>query len=93
MLDTAARSACTPTLRVSVVVPAYGGQDKLDLALAGLAAQTYPAGLIEVIVVDNGSSPPLRLPENAPRRPADRLRRRRAGPTRATPGSPRPPAT
>ncbi|MEU8142749.1 glycosyltransferase [Nonomuraea sp. NPDC048901] len=56
----------TPTLRVSVVVPAYGGQDKLDLALAGLARQTYPAGLIEVIVVDNGSSPPLRLPAERP---------------------------
>ncbi|MBT2230102.1 glycosyltransferase family 2 protein [Nonomuraea sp. NEAU-A123] len=56
----------SPTLRVSVVVPAYGGQDKLDLVLAALARQTYPAGLIEVIVVDNGSSPPLRLPEERP---------------------------
>ncbi|HUR02522.1 MAG TPA: glycosyltransferase [Nonomuraea sp.] len=55
-----------PTLRVSVVVPAYGGQDKLDLVLAALARQTYPAGLIEVIVVDNGSSPPLRLPRERP---------------------------
>ncbi|MFJ2031224.1 glycosyltransferase [Streptosporangium sp. NPDC087985] len=60
--------AWTPSLRVSVVVPAYGDQDKLDLALAGLAGQTYPAGLTEVIVVDNGSEPPLRLPEI---RPAD----------------------
>ncbi|GII75143.1 hypothetical protein Sru01_01250 [Sphaerisporangium rufum] len=57
----------TPRLRVSVVIPAYGGQEKLDLVLAGLAAQTYPAELTEVIVVDNGSSPPLRLP---PARPA-----------------------
>ncbi|MFG3441837.1 glycosyltransferase [Nonomuraea sp. NPDC047897] len=56
-----------PTLRVSVVVPAYGGQDKLDLVLAALARQSYPAALIEVIVVDNGSSPPLRLPEDRPR--------------------------
>ncbi|MFI6319933.1 glycosyltransferase family 2 protein [Nonomuraea sp. NPDC050556] len=51
-----------PTLRVSVVVPAYGGQDKLDLALEALARQTYPAALTEVVVVDNGSSPPLRVP-------------------------------
>ncbi|MER5418685.1 glycosyltransferase [Streptosporangium roseum] len=58
--------AWTPSLRVSVVVPAYGGQDKLDLVLAGLAGQTYPAGLTEVIVVDNGSEPPLRLPELRP---------------------------
>ncbi|GGS60633.1 hypothetical protein GCM10010156_19200 [Planobispora rosea] len=59
--------AWTPSLRVSVIIPAYGGQDKLDLVLAGLAAQTYPAGLTEVIVVDNGSDPPLRLPGIRPR--------------------------
>ncbi|MEW9550715.1 glycosyltransferase [Nonomuraea sp. NPDC050783] len=53
----------TPELRVSVIVPAYGAQDKLDLVLQGLARQTYPAELTEIIVVDNGSSPPLRLPE------------------------------
>lgn len=52
----------TPTLRVSVIVPAYGGQDKLDLVLQALAGQTYPAALTEVIVVDNGTSPPLRAP-------------------------------
>ncbi|MFI0422194.1 glycosyltransferase [Spongiactinospora sp. 9N601] len=51
----------TPTLTVTVVVPAYNGQDKLDLALAGLAAQTYPQELLEVVVVDNGSEPALRL--------------------------------
>ncbi|MEV4101670.1 glycosyltransferase [Nonomuraea sp. NPDC049649] len=56
----------TPELRVSVVIPAYGGQDKLDLVLAGLARQTYPAELTEVIVVDNGSTPPLRLPADHP---------------------------
>ncbi|MFD0478500.1 glycosyltransferase family 2 protein [Nonomuraea thailandensis] len=53
----------TPELRVSVIVPAYGAQDKLDLVLQGLARQTYPPELTEIIVVDNGSSPPLRLPE------------------------------
>ncbi|MFG1942333.1 glycosyltransferase [Nonomuraea sp. NPDC048826] len=56
----------TPELRVSVIIPAYGGQDKLDLVLAGLARQTYPADLTEVIVVDNGSTPPLRLPADCP---------------------------
>ncbi|GGK73807.1 hypothetical protein Ppa06_34530 [Planomonospora parontospora subsp. parontospora] len=58
--------AWTPSLRVSVVIPAYGGQDKLDLVLAGLERQTYPADLTEVIVVDNGSTPPLRLPALRP---------------------------
>ncbi|NUW36624.1 glycosyltransferase [Nonomuraea sp. SMC257] len=56
----------TPRLRVSVVVPAYDNQDKLDLALAALARQTYPAELTEVVVVDNGSAPPLRLPAVRP---------------------------
>ncbi|MGA4987694.1 glycosyltransferase family 2 protein [Nonomuraea bangladeshensis] len=51
-----------PELRVSVIIPAYGAQHKLDLVLRGLARQTYPAELTEIIVVDNGSSPPLRLP-------------------------------
>ncbi|WP_158299645.1 glycosyltransferase [Glycomyces paridis] len=51
---------------MSVVVPAYGGQDKLDLTLAALAAQTYPADLLEVVVVDDNSQPPLRLPELRP---------------------------
>ncbi|MFD0887484.1 glycosyltransferase, partial [Streptosporangium algeriense] len=55
-----------PSLSVSVVVPAYGGQHTLDLTLASLAAQTYPGHLMEVIVVDDGSDPPLRLPEIAP---------------------------
>ncbi|MBB6554988.1 glycosyltransferase family 2 protein [Nonomuraea rubra] len=55
----------TPRLTVSVVIPAYGGQDKLDLVLAALGRQTYPAALTEIIVVDNGSSPPLRLPEGS----------------------------
>ncbi|MET8139321.1 glycosyltransferase [Sphaerisporangium sp. NPDC005288] len=66
VLDPPALGAWTPSLRVSVVVPAYNGQDKLDLVLAGLAAQTYPGELTEVVVVDNGSSPPLRLPEIRP---------------------------
>lgn len=61
-----ALGAWAPSLRVSVVIPAYGDQEKLDLTLAGLAVQTYPATLTEVIVVDNGSSPPLRLPELRP---------------------------
>ncbi|GAB3993165.1 hypothetical protein GCM10029992_04140 [Glycomyces albus] len=52
----------SPSLSVSVVIPAYGAQEKLDLTLAALAAQTYPDDLMEVVVVDDNSSPPLRLP-------------------------------
>ncbi|GAA1460753.1 glycosyltransferase [Nocardiopsis exhalans] len=56
----------TPTLSVSVVIPAHGHQDKLDLVLAALAAQSYPAELTEVVVVDDGSPEPLALPRVRP---------------------------
>ncbi|MET8139322.1 glycosyltransferase [Sphaerisporangium sp. NPDC005288] len=68
--------AWTPSLPVSVVIPAYGGQHRLDLTLAALAAQTYPSHLMEVVVVDDGSEPPLRLPGIRPER------------TRLVPGAP-----
>lgn len=55
-----------PRRSVSVVIPAYAGQDKLDLTLASLAGQTYPSHLLQVVVVDDGSRPPLRLPEIVP---------------------------
>ncbi|WP_406318229.1 glycosyltransferase [Streptosporangium sp. NBC_01639] len=55
-----------PLLRVSVVIPAHDCQQALDRTLAGLAAQSYPAHLTEVIVADDGSDPPLRIPELAP---------------------------
>jgi GT2 family glycosyltransferase len=60
--------AWEPRLSVSVVIPAYGGQEKLDLTLASLAAQSYPSRLLEVVVADDGSAPPLRLPEIVPER-------------------------
>ena len=56
----------TPTLSVSVVVPAHGGSDKLALVLASLAAQSYPAHLMEVVVVDDGSPEPLVPPRIRP---------------------------
>jgi GT2 family glycosyltransferase len=55
-----------PTLPVSVVIPAHGSAGKLDLTLASLAAQSYPSHLVETIVVDDGSDPPLRLPDIVP---------------------------
>ncbi|TKK90250.1 glycosyltransferase family 2 protein [Herbidospora galbida] len=56
----------TPSLPVSVVIPAHGNQPLVDLTLAALSAQTYPAHLTEVVVVDDGSLPPLRLPKIRP---------------------------
>lgn len=40
---------------VTVVVPAYNAAATLPATLAALAAQTYAAGEVEVIVVDDGS--------------------------------------
>ncbi len=56
----------TPSLSVSVVVPAHGQPEKLALVLASLAGQSYPAHLMEVIVVDDGSPEPLVLPPVRP---------------------------
>ncbi|QBI20689.1 glycosyltransferase [Egibacter rhizosphaerae] len=52
----------TPTMTVSLVVPAYGDHDELPLTLASLAAQRYPPELLEIVVVDDGSDPPLDVP-------------------------------
>lgn len=57
-----------PRHTVSVVIPAYRCQPSLDLTLAALAHQTYPAELLEVVVVDDGSDPPLVLPDRRPDR-------------------------
>ncbi|GAB3229987.1 hypothetical protein GCM10027447_23860 [Glycomyces halotolerans] len=57
----------SPRLSVSVVIPAHGHQERLDVVLAALAAQSYPEELLEVVVVDDGSAPPLRLPDLRPK--------------------------
>ena len=58
--------AWRPSLRVSVVLPCYQGQEALELTFAGLAAQTYPFDLLEVVVADDGSDPPITVPPGAP---------------------------
>ena len=62
------RKAFTPRLRASVVIPAFGNEGRLEAVLVGLAKQTYPHELVEIIVVDDGSDPPLhpRLPDQPP---------------------------
>lgn len=47
----------TPTKSVTVVIPAYHAERTLPSVLAGLAAQTYPAHLLEVIVSDDSPEP------------------------------------
>ena len=55
-------AAFTPTLPVSVVVPYFEAPGPLALTLAGLERQSYPKELFEVVIADDGSSPPLSVP-------------------------------
>ena len=57
----------TPSLPVSVVVPCWQTPDRtLAVTLAGLERQSYPRRLFEVVLVDDGSRPPLRAPAVTP---------------------------
>jgi len=44
----------------SVIVPTYNRQSSVHACLQSLAQQNYPAAGFEVVVVDDGSSPPVR---------------------------------
>lgn len=55
--------AFTPTLPISVIVPYYQTPaETLMRTLAALEGQTYPRDLFEVVIVDDGSDPPLERP-------------------------------
>ena len=41
--------------QVSIIIPTYNDNHRLNLCLGALGAQTYPSELTEVIVVDDGS--------------------------------------
>jgi len=55
-----------PKLSVAVVIACRDGQEKLDLVLASLAAQSYLSSLISVYVIDDGSAKALTLPKIKP---------------------------
>ncbi|MCA2221225.1 glycosyltransferase [Nonomuraea aurantiaca] len=61
-LEPPAIGAWQPALTVSVVIPAYNCAPALARTVAALAEQTYPARLVEVVVADDGSQPPIDLP-------------------------------
>lgn len=48
-------------LRASVIIPAFNNVPELKETLRGLSKQQVP--VFEVVVVDNGSAPPLSLPD------------------------------
>ena len=56
--------AFEPSLAVSVVVPYFEAPERLTVALAGLDGQSYPRELIEVVIVDDASEPPLEQPSS-----------------------------
>lgn len=47
---------------VSVIIPVYNDQAGIDRCLSALEAQTYPCDRFELIVIDNGSDPPVEVP-------------------------------
>lgn len=60
-------AAFAPAEAVTVVVPYYQSHaEALPKTLAALEAQSYPRGLFEVVVVDDGSDPPLALSRRPP---------------------------
>ena len=56
----------TPSVPISVIVPCYQAPAALALTLAGLEGQHYPRHLFEVVIVDDGSDPPLSPPPSTP---------------------------
>ena len=65
-VELAEPGAFAATLPVSVIVPCYEAPEALALTLAGLERQAWPPGLLEVVVVDDGSDPPLARPARTP---------------------------
>ena len=56
-----------PTMPVSVIVPYYQtSAETLARTLAALEGQTCPRNLFEVVIVDDGSEPPLSRPRPTP---------------------------
>lgn len=56
----------TPTMTVSIVIASYNSAT-LPLTLASIAAQDYPDELLDVVVVDDGSVPPVEVGEYIPK--------------------------
>ena len=56
-----------PSLSVAVVIACKDGQEKLDLVLASLTSQSYPSRLVNVYIIDDGSSTPLVVPAISPK--------------------------
>ena len=56
--------AFVPSIGVSVVIAYFEAAETLAPVLAALEGQDWPRGLLEVVVVDDGSRPPLARPDS-----------------------------
>jgi glycosyltransferase involved in cell wall biosynthesis len=56
-MDASSELSTSPMV-VSVIIPVYNDTERLARCLQALAQQSYPADRFEIIVVDNGSTPP-----------------------------------
>ena len=63
-LDVAEISEFAPREGVSVVISYFEADDALALTMAALSRQSYPRELFEVVIVDDGSKPPLATPKS-----------------------------
>ena len=55
----------TPTRRVSICIPAHNPAN-LRRVLDAVRLQTYPSSLMEVVIADDGSDPPITVPGDYP---------------------------
>ena len=63
-VDVPALETFAPAAPVSVIIPSYQTPaNKLARTLAALERQTYPRDLFEVVIVDDGTRPPLAAPK------------------------------
>jgi len=69
-----------PRIEISVVVPTYGRSEILRTLLRALDAQTLPADRFEVVVVDDGTVPPIEIELAAHAYSITLLRQANAGP-------------
>jgi glycosyltransferase involved in cell wall biosynthesis len=54
------------TPQVSVIIPVFNDETAVLICLEGLRRQRYPATRMQVLLIDNGSTPPLKVADSYP---------------------------
>ncbi len=66
-VDMPAPETFMPTRTVSVIISSYQTPaETLAMTVAALEGQTYPREMFELVIVDDGSQPPVELPQSTP---------------------------